>query len=252
MSSMTDFDAAAAFGDDYLYFTLPYIDDERSDHEAAEVIGLLQLSPGTRVLDAPCGHGRIANRLSAAGMDVVGVDISSDFLLAAREDAASRGAGARYQRGDLRALPVGGPFDAVVCWFNSFGYFDDEGNRAVLSEFHRVLRPQGRLLIDTLHHDGVVRHFTAAPDATVTSARDGEDLMVDAATFDPVLGRIEVNRTCVRDGTVRRSAYVLRMPTLPEWQSWLTSAGFGHIRLLGPSGGSPTLDTWQLRVLADA
>lgn len=40
-----------------------------------------------------------------------------------------------------------GPFDAVVCWFTSFGYFDDDDNRKVLDEFAQVLRPGGRLLM---------------------------------------------------------------------------------------------------------
>jgi ubiquinone/menaquinone biosynthesis C-methylase UbiE len=42
----------------------------------------------------------------------------------------------------------------VICWFTSFGYFDDDDNRNVLSEFARVLGPGGRLLIETIHHDG--------------------------------------------------------------------------------------------------
>ena len=46
-----------------------------------------------------------------------------------------------YRVGDLRRLGVDGPFDDVVCWFTSFGYFDDADNRAVLAEFARVLKP---------------------------------------------------------------------------------------------------------------
>ena len=43
----------------------------------------------------------------------------------------------------MRQLPVDGPFDAVVCWLNSFGYYDDADCHRVLGEFHRVLRPGG-------------------------------------------------------------------------------------------------------------
>ena len=106
------------------------------------------------------------------------------------------------------ALPVDGPFDAVVCWLNSFGYYDDADCHRVLAEFHRVLRPGGSVAIDTMHHDGGVRHFTPAPDAVVVQR--GDDTMVELSTFDPVSGRMVIERTVHRDG--RRPARLLLRP----------------------------------------
>ena len=74
------------FGDDYLYFYEESIDDEHSDADTAEILGLLGLAPGARILDAPCGHGRIARRLAAAGMEVTGVDLTPAYLEQARRD----------------------------------------------------------------------------------------------------------------------------------------------------------------------
>ena len=53
------FDMAGTFGDDYLYFYEESIDDAHSDADTAEILGLLDLPGGARILDAPCGHGRI-------------------------------------------------------------------------------------------------------------------------------------------------------------------------------------------------
>jgi len=99
------FDFNATFGDDYLYFHEAYLTEERSNAETAEIVELLNLAPGTRVLDAPCGHGRIANRLATAGMEVVGVDNNPGFLDLARADAAWRGVDVDLRWGDLRGLP---------------------------------------------------------------------------------------------------------------------------------------------------
>ena len=71
------FDMEGTFGDDYLYFYEESIDDEHSDADTAEILGLLDLPAGSRILDAPCGHGRIARRLAAAGMEVTGVDLTA-------------------------------------------------------------------------------------------------------------------------------------------------------------------------------
>jgi SAM-dependent methyltransferase len=244
------FDPAVTFGDDYLYFYEESIDDEHSDLDTAQILGLLNLSPGARLLDAPCGHGRIARRLAASGLDVTGIDLSSEFIAQARATASGPGAAPHYEVGDLRALPVDGPFDAVVCWYTSFGYLDDDDCRRALAEFHRVLRPGGTVLIETMHHDGAVRNFTAAPDATVITR--GDDAMVDLSRFDHLTGRLETERTIHRDGQVRRSFHYIRLPTPPEWVAWLEGAGFGGVEFSAGGGGPLELDSWVMVVRATA
>jgi SAM-dependent methyltransferase len=245
-----EFDLSATFNDDYLYFYEESIDDGHSDDDTTEILGLLDLPRGARLLDAPCGHGRIARRLAAAGLSVTGVDLSEPFIELARRDAAGPGAGVEYHVGDLRHLPVSGPFDAAVCWFTSFGYHDDPDCRRILAEFHRVLRPGGTLLIETMHHDGAVRHFTAAPDATVV--RRGGDAQVDVSRFDPLTGRIETERTIYRGGEVRHSTHFIRLPTPPEWVQWLEGAGFSDVAFSAGGGGPLELDSWVAVVRATA
>src|SRR5271166_251115 len=109
------FDLEGTFGDDYLYFYAESITDAHSDADAAEILGLLDLAPGSSILDAPCGHGRIARRLAAAGMEVTGVDITPSYLEQARSDPLLAPDTVRYVEGDLRHLPVDGPYDGVAC-----------------------------------------------------------------------------------------------------------------------------------------
>ena len=104
-------------------------------------------------------------------MEVTGVDLTPAYLEQARADPQPAPGRVTYLEGDVRSLPVDGPFDAVVCWLNSFGYYDDADCHRVLGEFHRVLRPGGKVAIDTMHHDGGVRHFIPAPDAVVVQTR---------------------------------------------------------------------------------
>lgn len=89
------------------------------------------------MLDAPCGHGRISNLLAKAGMDVVGIDRAEPFLDVARHGAGTLGVTVDYRLGDLLDLDaiVSGPFDAVINWFTSFGYHDDEQLLSILAAF---------------------------------------------------------------------------------------------------------------------
>ncbi|HTU37285.1 MAG TPA: methyltransferase domain-containing protein [Acidimicrobiales bacterium] len=244
------FDLEGTFSDDYLYFYAESINDAHSDADTAEILGLLDLPAGSHILDAPCGHGRIARRLASAGMKVTGVDITPAYLEQARSDPLLPPDSVRYLEGDVRNLPVDGPYDAVVCWLNSFGYYDDADCHRVLSEFHRVLRPGGKLAIDTMHHDGGVRHFTPAPDAVVVHR--GDDTMVELSTFEPVSGRMRIERTVHRDSVVRRASYFVRLPTPPEWVVWLEAAGFRDVLFRAGGGGPLELDSWEMVVVATA
>jgi ubiquinone/menaquinone biosynthesis C-methylase UbiE len=244
------FDLEGTFSDDYPYFYAESIDDEHSDADTTEILSLLELPPGSRILDAPCGHGRIARRLAAAGMEVTGVDLNPAYLDQARADPLMPPDAVNYVEGDVRALPLDGPFDAVVCWLNSFGYYDDADCHRVLREFHRVLRPGGKVTIDTMHHDGGVRHFVPAPEAVVV--QHGDDAMIELSTWDPVSGRMVIERTVYRDGAVRHVSYFVRLPTPPEWVVWLEEAGFRDVIFRAGAGGPLQLDSWELVVVAIA
>ena len=165
---------ADVFGEDYLYFYENFLDDELSDAQAELLWKTLRLTEGSEVLDVPCGHGRIANRLAARGARVAGLDADPFFLERARADAAERGVEVEYVQGDMRELPWAERFDAVVNWFTSFGYFDDEGNKAWLESARRTLKPGGRLAIDVHSRDVFMRNRMPA----AVSERDG-DLIVD-------------------------------------------------------------------------
>jgi SAM-dependent methyltransferase len=255
---MSEFDFDAAFGENYLHFYVPLLNDEHNRAEVDEIIETLGLKPGDRVLDAPCGHGRISNLLASHGMIVTGVDQSALFLEKAASDAVAQGGSVpQYLRGDLRDLPLGegaaGSHDAVVCWFTSFGYFDDEGNRKVLSEFRRALRPGGTLLIETMHRDAFIRFFTPDPFAHVTRAgEDGKDLEIDVTTFDSELGSLRTRRTVVRDGVVSSHVFTIRLPALTELRQWLREAGFSSVAFQSRHGETLTLETRRLVVLARA
>jgi SAM-dependent methyltransferase len=131
----------------------------------------------------------------------------------------------------MRSLPWTERFDRVVNWFTAFGYFDDDGNRKVLAEVARALRPGGRLAIELNNYPAIMR--TYLPSTVVE--RDG-DLMLDRHRFDPLTGRNLVDRTIVRDGSVRRTHCDVRMFTYPELRDWLLEAGFASVAGYGEDG----------------
>jgi len=96
----------------------------------------------------------------------------------------------------------------------------------------------------------VVRHFTAAPEASVIT-RDN-NAQVDYYRFDPLTGRIVADRTIYRDGETRHTAHYIRLPTPPEWTQWLEGAGFSDVRFWAGGGGPLVVDSWVIVVQATA
>ena len=233
------------FGEDYLYFYETWLDDELSERQAELLWTLLELVAGDAVLDVRCGHGRIANRLAERGARVTGVDADAFFLERAREGAEARGVEVEYVHGDMRELPWEGRFDAVVNWFTSFGYFDDEGNRAWLETVLRTLKPGGRLALDVHNRDVFMRN--RVPAAVVE--RDG-DLAVDRFSYDVTTGRERTERWIVRGGGVRKTEYSVRFYSYPELRSLLLDVGFSAVEAVGHDGEPLTLDSRRMILVA--
>jgi SAM-dependent methyltransferase len=175
----------------------------------------LGLEPGMRVLDVPCGTGRVGKRLAARGYEVVGVDITERFL----EEA--RAAGLTVERGDMRELRFEGEFDAVVCMWGSFGYFDDAGNLAQARAAARALKPGGGYLIDTHAAESIYPRF---------QERDWFEVEGTTVVMETSLavgeGRIETEWTFLRGDERYTERSSIRLYSLHELTDLLQEAGF--------------------------
>lgn len=112
------------------------------------------------ILDVGCGTGRRSAGLKAQlpASRLFGCDLSANMLNAAL-DSNLNGI-SRQPMTDLSW--TSDTFDAVFCLFNSFGYLPTPAQRSrALSEFARVLKKGGSLLIDVMNrwHLGEGVHF---------------------------------------------------------------------------------------------
>ncbi len=121
-----------------------------TDQEVGFLTEVLDLGPGSRVLDVGCGPGRHAHALARRGIEVVGVDLSERFVEVARRDAPP---GATFVRADARSLAFDSVFDAVVSLCQgAFGLCGGpgsplDGDGDVLDGIARALRPGGRVAV---------------------------------------------------------------------------------------------------------
>jgi SAM-dependent methyltransferase len=110
------------------------------------VLGLC--AEGETVLDVACGQGVLTRELGRRFPTVVGVDRSQDLIRIAQE--RGRVSHVRYLTEDARALSslADASFDGATCCL-ALTDFDDLS--AVLAATSRVLKPNGWLVVATLH-----------------------------------------------------------------------------------------------------
>jgi SAM-dependent methyltransferase len=104
---------------------------------------------GGPVLELGVGTGRIAVPVAAAGIEVIGVDVSAGMLEVAGERASLAGVSVDLRQGDMREPPVDGTFPLVICPFRSLLHMEtDVDRRAALRAVATRLDPTGRFVFD--------------------------------------------------------------------------------------------------------
>lgn len=218
------------FDEDYLRFAVDRHPAEATAAEVEFLIDALDLTPGTRVLDLACGHGRHSIELARHGCAVTGVDLSEPSLALAAVHAAEAGVDVRLDRADMRRLEFDAEFDAVINMFTAFGYFAEEAdNRIVMERVAAALVPGGRFLLETINPVAVFPRFEARGWHELS---DGT-VMLEERAYDTARGRFETCWTFTSGDERREHRFSHRAYTAPELVAMAAGAGLDVERLWG-------------------
>jgi SAM-dependent methyltransferase len=205
-----------------------------ANQEADFLVRTLGREPGARFLDVPCGNGRHAIELARRGYRVTGVDLSDEFLAAAR--MASTGVdGLEWLKGDMRDLHLSGRYSGAYCFGNSFGYLDYTGAQAFLSGVAGALEPGSRLVIDT----GVTAENIQSVLQTRRWHRTGDLVVLSEARYVAEASRLDIDYTFIEGGRMETRSSSSYLVTVAELTRLLAGAGFTVVSLAGGLAGEP-------------
>ncbi len=180
------------FDEQYLRLAAEMFSEDENRKQAADIWAMLDLKPGCRILDAPCGWGRLSRRWAELGGEVLGIDQSGVLISEAERQRDGMDPGRlRYLQHDFRVPLAESGFDVACNIFTSFGYGTEDDDVALFRTLRQAVRPGGRVLIETNHRDLVCSFLTRGG----THARKGKDgtLFLDEPSFDPIGGVVTLN-----------------------------------------------------------
>lgn len=136
------------YSEEWFDYFLKEVPKEKTETEVAFLSR--QFPPKANLLDLCCGEGRHAAALAALGYDVTGIDLNESAL----KRAEKRGSRANFVLGDVRNhfLPDQSAH-GIYCLWQSFGYYTTLENRRLLKDWHRALKPGGKLVLDVYNRD---------------------------------------------------------------------------------------------------
>lgn len=275
------FGSGYLLGDDSVEGYIPNKEEtleERTKREVDGITRLLQPRENAWILDVPCGYGRHSIELAKRGYFVVGNDINKEFLSIAKETAKKELPSVplwrkpNFEIRDMRNLTLPenylnlkngqkitfkssrwkDHFDCLINMFYSFGFFDEEENKATMKAFYDALNKdrRGKLLLHTdVSPEMISRgHYRMNEERNL---RNGGKLYV-SEVYDSNSKRINGSWK-IKDHLGQRelSPYSVRIYSQEEFDEMAKNIGFESVDFYGSFKGEKfTPDSKEMIMIA--
>lgn len=196
---------------------------EGTQAEADYIQSLLGAPPNAKILDVPCGMGRHALALAERGYQLVGIDISTDAIEEARAAAAAKPElNVQFEHRDMRDLPWVETFDAAYCFWESFNYLDQAGQRDFLKALFHTLKHGGKFVVDMHVLETICFRFTARDWRFV-----GQSMIVlEDAVYDPATSTLYRQWMFMKDNNTEYRKIAHYFQSYREVLQMFTDIGF--------------------------
>ena len=188
------------------------------------LIQYLQIPQGSKLIDIACGKGRHAIYFNKEGMNVVGVDLSSNSISYAKEHENST---LQFSVHDMREIYQENYFDIATNLFTSFGYFENNTDeQEAINAIASNLKIGGILIIDFMNVKKVI-----------TNLLSSEQKTIDGIVFN-INRKVEERRIikdiAITDGTEKQQFQEkVKALTLADFSNFISKAGLKIIDIFG-------------------
>lgn len=224
------------FSKAYYEFLACHLTSERTKKEVDFLEVIVPIKRNMLILDLGCGFGRHSIEMAKRGYKVIGLDRSIELLEIAKKIASEEKlVNLEFYPLEYKNLTqLNYSFDVVLSLYTSFGLNSCKEDREALGEIYKILKPEGKLLIDIENREALLRHF-------IPYSWDIMDkyVLLSEHKFEPETGyytsrRIVYNRETGRIKEFLRRIYLY---TASELSNLLEDEGFKVLRFIGDYEG---------------
>ncbi len=125
------------------------------------IIEQLDLKGDERILDLACGYGRHSLEFAKRGFEVVGVDITPEYVSDGNENAEKNNQNAKFICSDIRDVNFENEFDVVLNLADgAIGYLEnDDENLKIFQVISKALKSGGKSFMDIMSAQYADNHF---------------------------------------------------------------------------------------------
>ncbi len=228
------------FNSPYYHILYQNRNDEDAENFIETLLTHLELPAKSHVLDLPCGKGRHAIFLNKKGLNVIGADLATESIAAAK---VSENNELKFLVHDMRDIIADEQFDCIFNLFTSFGYFDTfEENAKVLLSANHMLKSNGKMVIDFMNTDKMI-----------DSLNPSETKTLDGIAFD--LKKKVENGRIIKDirfsDHSQQYHYQEKVAVLrkEDFEKYFAATGFEVINLFGNYSLAPFKKTTSDRMI---
>jgi len=206
-------------------------DEELTRQEVNCLEKILNPNKSDTILDLCGGQGRHAMELSRRGFtNIIVLDYSPYLTRLGQQQARQAGFSTQFIQGDARNVGFReATFRYIIVMASSFGYFIDETeNLHILQEAHRLLQPNGTLLLDLINREYMLKRFKP-----FSSHQVNEDITVqrERVLGDDIIFSKETVLSATK-GHIRTKTYCTRLYSPQKISALLFSAGFSSVECM--------------------
>jgi SAM-dependent methyltransferase len=197
------------------------------------IIKLLNVKEGAKILDLCCGIGRHSLEFARRGFQVTGVDRTKSYLDKAKNQAKAEKLPIEFVNEDMRMFCRAEAFDVAINMFTSFGYFDDAADdRKVVENVRRSLKSNGKFLIEMEGKELLARKFRERDWNEINGLIILEERKL-LNNWEKVAGRWII----LKDGQRFEHKFVIRLYSAVEITSLVKQCGFTEVHVYGSLDG---------------
>ncbi len=215
---------------------------EQTRQEVGFIEKALTLRRNETLLDLCCGIGRHSIPLAKKGYRVTGMDFNPDYIKKAKSLALTQRTRPVFIEGDMRKIPYANRFDAAICMWSSFGFFNEETDLGILKGLAKALKPRGRFLLEVANRDNIIRYFQQRD-----WVRAGKGYVMEKRVFHTDTSRMITTWLFAGGGRITRKRSDMRLYSLHELEAMVIKAGFRVTNRFGDlNRARPGLNTPRL------